>query len=115
MNTWESAERYVRLLGGRWTTRLIIELHRGPCRYQDLHESMRPISHKVLTDTVRRAERDGLISRKLAADRLRSTTAYELTELAYSLDGTLNATADWTSANWAAVEAARAAWDDRID
>lgn len=112
---WNDADRYIRLLSGRWTLRLIFELHGSPRRYQDLHASIRGISHKVLSDTLRRAERDGLIRRKLAADRLRSTTVYALTDLARSLDSVLDATATWTRANWESIESARAMWDQRTN
>jgi DNA-binding HxlR family transcriptional regulator len=42
----------------------------GGRRYQDLHDALDGISHKVLTDTLRRAERDGLSSRHVAAGRM---------------------------------------------
>ena len=55
----EAAERVVRLLGGRWTLAALGELSVGGRRYQELHDALDGISHKVLTDTLRRAERDG--------------------------------------------------------
>ena len=63
--TVEPAERIVRLLAGRWTLAMLGELSSGGQRYQDLHDTVKGISHKVLTDTLRRAERDGFITRHL--------------------------------------------------
>ena len=44
------------------------------------------ISHKVLTDTLRRAERDGLIRRHLDSGRMDTANLYELTDLGRSLE-----------------------------
>jgi len=41
------------------------QLAAGGRRYQDLHDALDGISPKVLTETLRRAERDGLIRRHL--------------------------------------------------
>ena len=55
-------------------------------RYQELHDVLNSISHKVLRDTLRRAERDGLISRHLDAKHIETATLYELTDLGRSLE-----------------------------
>jgi len=43
-------------------------------RYQDLYGALDGISHKVLTETLRRAERDGLVGRHLDEDRIETAT-----------------------------------------
>jgi DNA-binding HxlR family transcriptional regulator len=48
-------------------------------RYQDLHDVLDGISHKVRTETLRRSERDGLITRQLDPGRVETATLYELT------------------------------------
>jgi DNA-binding HxlR family transcriptional regulator len=63
----------------------------GGHRYQDLHDSLEGISHKVLTDPVRRAERDGLISRNLDPEAVGKATLYQLTDLGRSFDEPLAA------------------------
>ncbi|MGO9505272.1 MAG: winged helix-turn-helix transcriptional regulator [Streptosporangiaceae bacterium] len=62
---WRAANLLVRLLAGRWTLPILAELARGGRRYQDLHDVLDGISYKVLTETLRRAERDELIRRHL--------------------------------------------------
>ena len=42
---------------------ILAELTEGGRRYQDIHDALDGISYKVLTDTLRRAERDGLVGR----------------------------------------------------
>ena len=80
-------------------------------RYQYLHDALDGVSYKVLTETLRRAERDGLITRHLDLGRVETATLYELTDLGRSLNAPLAAFAEWVDVNWASVEAARRRWD----
>jgi DNA-binding HxlR family transcriptional regulator len=105
------ASPLLRLLDGRWTLLVLAELTEGGRRYQDLHEALDGIAYKVLTETLRRAERDGLIARHLDGERIETATLYELTDLGRSLDVPLAAMAEWADRNWQAVEAARHHWD----
>lgn len=98
------------LLDGRWTLQILRTLARGGCRYQDLHNALSGISYKVLTETLRRAERDGLIARHLDGERIETATLYELTDLGQSLNEPMAAMAEWVDRNWLAVEEARQRW-----
>jgi DNA-binding HxlR family transcriptional regulator len=104
---------FVGLVGGRWTLVLLAKLAAGGRRYQDLLGALDGVSHKVLTDTLRRAERDGLISRHVDAGRMDTATLYVLTDLGRSLDEPLGTLARWVEANWDSVEAAQRDWADR--
>ncbi|MGH8961774.1 MAG: winged helix-turn-helix transcriptional regulator [Acidimicrobiales bacterium] len=84
---------------------------RGWKRYQDLHDGLGGISYKVLTETLRRAERDGLVARHIDGERMETATLYELTDLGRSLDAPLAAMAEWADTNWQTVVAARRHWD----
>ena len=106
-------DNVIGLLAGRWTLTVLTELGEGGRRYQDPYDSLDGISYKVLTETLRRAERDGLIARHLDGERIETATLYELTDLGRSLDAPLAAMAKWADHNWQAVEAARSRWDRR--
>jgi DNA-binding HxlR family transcriptional regulator len=110
---WRGAHSFVGLIGGRWTLVLLAKLAGGGRRYQDLHGALEGISHKVLTDTLRRAERHGLISRHVDAGRMDTATIYVLTDLGRSLDEPLGALGRWVEANWDSVEAAQRDWASR--
>ena len=58
------------LLAGRWTVAVLSELREKDRRYQYLDDAIDGISHKMLTDTLRRAERDGLIARQVDPARI---------------------------------------------
>ena len=93
--SWPDSEPVVRLLAGRWTLAVLGELAKGGRRYQDLHTALGRISYKVLTDTLRRAERDGLISRHLDSQRVETATLYMLTDVGRSLAEPLAALGRW--------------------
>jgi DNA-binding HxlR family transcriptional regulator len=101
------------LVGGRWTLTVLAELAAGGRRYQELHDALDGISHKVLTDTLRRAERDGLIRRHVDAGRMDAATLYVMTDLGRSLDEPLDALGRWADANWHLVDAAQRDWEAR--
>jgi DNA-binding HxlR family transcriptional regulator len=105
----------VRLLAGRWTLALLGELSSGGRRYQELRDVLDGISHKVLTETLRRAERGGLIRRQLDHDRIETATLYQLTELGRSLELPLSAFGQWAALNWPTVDMAQRQWDNRSD
>ena len=107
------AGRFLALVGARWCLPILEQLGEGGRRYQDLHDAIDGVSYKVLTETLRRAERDGLITRRLDGGRVETATLYELTDLGRSLDQPLAALAEWAEINWKAVEAAREQWDAR--
>ena len=107
----QTPERFIRLLGGRWTLAILTGLANGGLRYQGVYEALDGISYKVLTETLRRAERDGLIARHLDPCRVETATLYELTDLGQSLGVPLKAMAEWAAANWHSVETARGHWD----
>jgi DNA-binding HxlR family transcriptional regulator len=109
----QGPERVVALLGGRWTLPLLWELTSGGRRYQDLHDALDGISHKVLTDILRRAESDGLVTRDVDPSRIETTNLYLLTDLGRSLDEPLAALGRWAELNWPKVEAARHDWSNR--
>jgi DNA-binding HxlR family transcriptional regulator len=115
MNCPERAHLLVGLLDGRWTLAVLAQLSEGGLRYQDLDDALYGVSHKVLTDTLRRAERDGLVTRHLDPGRVETATLYVLTDLGQSLDEPLAALERWVDANWTEIEEARRRWNQRSD
>jgi DNA-binding HxlR family transcriptional regulator len=112
---WEPAQRVIALLDGRWTLAVLAKLADGGRRYQDLDDALDGVSHKVLTDTLRRAERDGLVARHLDPGRVETATLYQLTELGRSLADPMAVLEQWVDGNWSKVEAARQRWSRRRD
>lgn len=64
-------------VGDRWTLIILRDLHAGPARFSEL-QTLPGIASNLLTDRLRRLERDGLITRRGAEY---GTTVYQLTDL----------------------------------
>jgi hypothetical protein len=56
------------LLSSKWSVDLLLALGDGTRRYHELLEDLEPISEKVLTQTLRAMERDGLVARRVHAE-----------------------------------------------
>ncbi len=110
---WQLPQELVQLLNGRWTLAVLAQLADQGRRYQELHDALDGISYKVLTETLRRAERDGLITRHLDTESIESATLYQLTDLGRSLDEPLAVLGQWVEINWHEVERAHQRWDTR--
>ena len=98
------------LIADKWTTLLIYLLSRGKQRYGDLHRQVGGISQKMLTQTLRKLERDGLVTRHVYPE-VPPRTEYELTKLGHTLIEPMGALCDWAGAHLAELEQARKRYD----
>ena len=80
-------------------------------RYSELSRLLAGVSQKMLTQTLRSLERDGLVSRT-ATPTVPVTVSYELTGLGLSLHQLMRAVKTWAELNMDDVLAHRAAYDD---
>lgn len=86
------------VLGGKWSFLVLEQLHVGTMRFGDLRRAL-GVSTKSLTDTLRRLEANGIISRT-AYPTVPVTVEYALTEKGRSFDSVLLAMKEWGRA-WA--------------
>jgi DNA-binding HxlR family transcriptional regulator len=83
-----------------------------PLRYSELSRLLAGVSQKMLTQTLRSLERDGLITRT-ATPTVPVTVSYELTDLGLSLHQLMRGLKTWAEAHMDDVLANRAAHDTR--
>mgnify|MGYP000327155316 CR=1 FL=1 len=100
------------LIGGRWTVLVIGALADGPRRFGQLERTAGGISAKVLTQTLRALERDGLLTRTIYAE-VPPHTEYELTALGRDLIEPLAALRGWAETHIETIVAAREMADAR--
>lgn len=93
-------------LGDRWSMLLIGALASGPLRFSALSRAVPDISKRMLTQTLRMLETDGLVSREVTPTVPPSVT-YALTPLGHSFAGPLLALIDWAELNFQTVLDAR--------
>jgi DNA-binding HxlR family transcriptional regulator len=95
------ARTTVALVGDAWSVVVIMALGERPRRYTELLERIGGISRKMLTQTLRRLEGNGLIER--------DARTYQLTELGSSLLGVVRVLARWAEEHTDALLDAQAA------
>jgi len=81
-----------------------------PMRYSELARMLAGVSQKMLTQTLRSLERDGLITRT-ATPTVPVTVTYELTALGLSLQQTMRSLKTWAQTNMDDVLAHRETYD----
>ena len=99
-------------IADKWSTLVLDLLGRGPQRFGALRRSIGGISQKMLTQTLRTLERDGLVRRTVYATTPPSVE-YALTPLGQTLTEPLSALRAWSAQHIADVLSARDAFDAR--
>ncbi|MFF5538559.1 winged helix-turn-helix transcriptional regulator [Streptomyces cinerochromogenes] len=97
-------------LSDKWVSLVVSALAPGPLRYSDLGRKIAGVSPKMLTQTLRALERDGIISRTVTPS-VPVRVDYALTPLGASLAGLLTAVKDWAETHFDEVRTARERYD----
>lgn len=100
------------VLQSKWAVGVLLALGEGSRRYHELLAELDPISEKVLTQTLRTMERDGLIAREVHPE-VPPRVEYALTPLGASLATPMKSLGGWGVTYGARVEAARERYDAR--
>ncbi|MHA7306415.1 winged helix-turn-helix transcriptional regulator [Arthrobacter sp. TMN-49] len=101
-------------IGNKWASLVVQVLVDGPVRFTDLRKMVSSVTPKVLTQTLRALERDGLISRTVYA-RVPPRVDYELTEMGRSLLGPLTQLRDWAENHVPNILESRDKYDENLD
>ena len=97
-------------LSDKWVTLVMVALEGGSRRYSQLSRTIAGVSQKMLTQTLRTLERDGMLTRSVTAT-VPVTVTYELTALGRSLLVVFAQLKAWAESNMGAVLEARASYD----
>jgi DNA-binding HxlR family transcriptional regulator len=101
-------------IADKWTMLVITLLAEGEkLRFSELRRQIEGISQKMLTQTLRGLERDGLVVRTVYPT-VPVTVEYRLTDLGVSLGETVGAIRRWAYANMDEIEAARERYDATV-
>jgi DNA-binding HxlR family transcriptional regulator len=93
-------------LGDKWVPLVLAALRDGPRRHGELARTVAGARQKVLTQTLRGLERDGLVARSVTA-AVPVRVDYELTPLGRSLLGVVDTVTEWANEHVEALHAAR--------
>lgn len=99
-------------IGEKWTMLALVSLASGPVRFGGLRRRLQGISQKMLSQTLRNLERDGVVSRTVATERpLR--VDYELTARGRTLLPLATSLKTWAEQNLKEIERSNARFDRR--
>lgn len=97
-------------IGDKWSVTVICRLDDGPLRFNALRRAADGITQRMLSMTLRRLERDGLITRTVHPS-VPPAVEYALTPRGHSLHGVLAQLVAWTEANLDDIRRCRERYD----
>ena len=100
------------LISDKWTPLVIMLLKDEPKRFSELRRTIDGISQKMLTQTLRGMERDGLVTRTVYPE-VPPRVEYELTPLGQTLCAPMWAIINWSETHIDEVSSAQTAYDAR--
>lgn len=110
-NAWDArcpSRRLLDLIADKWTTLVLVALASGPRYYSEIRRDVAGISHKMLSQTLRTLEKQGLVVRTVHPT-IPPRVEYALTPIATTLIPTLLELISWAEAHAAETGAAEAA------
>jgi DNA-binding HxlR family transcriptional regulator len=97
-------------IGDRWTVLIVGILGRGDARFSELLRGVEGVSQKMLTQTLRALERDGLVRRTVYPE-VPVRVEYSLTDAGRTLLEPLRALEEWSIEHLGDVSAAQEVYD----
>jgi DNA-binding HxlR family transcriptional regulator len=105
----KEAREFLTTVGNKWNISLIVMLSRSPnnrARFTELQTMLDGISQRMLTNTLRNLERDGLLVREAFAE-IPPRVEYQLTELGLELIEQVRHLLLWILGSWDSISKAR--------
>lgn len=105
------SRRLLDRIGDRWTVLVVGALGEGPLRFSAIRRTVEGVSQKMLTQTLRGLERDGLVTRTVYAE-VPPRVEYELTAAGRTLQEPLKALERWSIEHFGQVAASWETYDE---
>ena len=109
-----AARSFFDQVANKWSVMILTLLNERPTRFNELRRRLEGITHKALTQALRRLERNGLIARQVLPTSP-VAVEYSITELGRTLQIPLGAAYDWAIHHLDAIEQAQQRYDGRAD
>jgi DNA-binding HxlR family transcriptional regulator len=100
------------LIADKWTILVLFALRHGKRRFAELRREIHGVTEKMLIQTLRNLERDGIVARKVYPT-VPPKVEDSISELGWSLAPILDAIIDWSYGNLGKAFAARAAYEKK--
>jgi DNA-binding HxlR family transcriptional regulator len=100
-------------VANKWSVLILTVLCSQPSRFNAIKRRLDPITHKALTEALRRLERNGLVHRRVIPSS-QVAVEYSITPLGRSLQQPFTALVAWAHAHGNGIEEAQLAYDNRL-
>ena len=109
-----AARSFFDQVANKWSVMILTLLTEKPTRFNEMRRKMEGITHKALTQALRRLERNGLIARKVL-NTSPVAVEYSITELGRTLQVPFGAMYEWSINHLHEIEEAQVAFDQRAE
>lgn len=99
-------------IANKWSVLILTVLCSQPSRFNAIKRRLDPITHKALTEALRRLERNGLVNRRVIPSS-QVAVEYSITTLGRSLQDPFVALVAWAAQHGDSIEQAQQAYDGR--
>jgi DNA-binding HxlR family transcriptional regulator len=107
-----AARSFFDQVANKWSVMVLTLLNEKPTRFNELRRRLEGITHKALTQSLRRLERNGLIARQVLPTSP-VAVEYSITELGRTLQVPLGAAYDWAIHHLEEIEQAQHTYDEQ--
>jgi DNA-binding HxlR family transcriptional regulator len=97
-------------VGDKWSMLIVMTLSAGPLRFNEIKRRVPDISQKMLTQTLRELQRDGMVSRQVFPT-VPPAVEYRLTQLGESVIVPFGTLVSWANQHHERIYASRAEFD----
>ncbi|APA87753.1 helix-turn-helix transcriptional regulator [Paraburkholderia sprentiae WSM5005] len=105
-----AARSFFDQVANKWSVMILTLLSEEPARFNEMRRRLEGITHKALTQALRRLERNGLIAREVI-NSSPVAVEYSITELGRTLQVPFRAVYDWSIRHLDEIEQARETYD----
>ena len=99
-------------VANKWSVLILTVLCSEPSRFNAIKRRLDPITHKALTEALRRLERNGLVHRRVIPTS-QVAVVYSITPLGRTLQQPFAALVAWAAEHGGSIEQAQEAFDAR--
>ena len=99
-------------IANKWSVLILTVLCTEPARFNAIKRRLDPITHKALTEALRRLERNGLVNRRVIASSP-VAVEYSITPLGRTLQDPFVALVSWAAKHGGRIEQAQLTYDER--
>ena len=109
-----AARSFFDQVANKWSVMILTLLSEKPTRFNEIRRRLEGVTHKALTQALRRLERNGLIARAVLATSP-VAVEYSITDLGRTLQVPFGAVYEWAIGHLHEIEQAQESYDGRAD